>query len=300
MKIYKRFKTNRNHILYRGDCLALIRQIPDNYVDLTITSPPYCMGKEYEKTKKIEDFITEHKKILPEIVRITKDGGSICWQVGYHVNDLNVIPLDYIVYAILKEQENIYLKNRIIWTYGHGLHAKNRFSGRHEIILWFTKGEKHFFNLDATRIPQKYPGKKYYKGDKKGQYSGNPLGKNPSDVWDIPNVKARHVEKTEHPCQFPIALVQRLIKALCPEKGVILDPFIGSGTTGIAAIIEKKKFIGSEIKKKYYNLAWKRCEKAGRQELIFRPHDKSVVPPNPRDQVSKTPLHFIYSQDIPI
>ena len=169
------------------------------------------------------------------------------------------------------------LRNRIIWTFGHGLNPSQRFSGRHETILWFTKGETYSFNLDSVRVPQKYPGKKSYRGNKKGEYSGNPLGKNPTDVWDIPNVKANHVEKTEHPCQFPVAIPSRFIKALTLEDGVILDPYMGSGTTGVAAVLEGRKFIGAEIQENYYKIATDRIQQANDDnscDLIFSNKEK--------------------------
>ncbi|MCL0184432.1 site-specific DNA-methyltransferase, partial [Klebsiella pneumoniae] len=111
------------------------------------------------------------------------------------------------------------------------------------------------FNLDEVRIPQKYPGKRSYKGPNKGQLSGNPIGKNPSDVWDIPNVKANHIEKTIHPCQFPVTIPQRLIKALTNKNGLVLDPFMGSGTTEVAALVEGRRFVGSEIQKSYFDIS---------------------------------------------
>jgi adenine-specific DNA-methyltransferase len=86
------------------------------------------------------------------------------------------------------------LRNRIVWTFGHGLHCQKRFSGRHETILWFTKSDDYKFKLDPVRVPSKYPFKKYFKGPNKGRISSNPLGKNPADVWDIPNVKANRAE----------------------------------------------------------------------------------------------------------
>ena len=94
------------------------------------------------------------------------------------------------------------MKNRIVWHFEHGLHLKHKFSGRYETILWFVKTDKYIFDLDKVRVPQKYPGKVGYKGKNKGKYSGNIKGKNPSDVWIIPNVKSFHKEKTIHPCQF--------------------------------------------------------------------------------------------------
>ncbi|MFW9879034.1 MAG: DNA-methyltransferase [Candidatus Thorarchaeota archaeon] len=285
------YNPRKKYVLFFGDCIDIISKIKDNSVDLTITSPPYFMGKKYDKSKKIDDFLKFHFKLLPEIVRITKKGGSICWQVGYHLKKGVVTPLDYLVYSIMSKNDDIFLRNRIIWTYGHGLHSKKRFSGRHETILWFTKGTDYFFDLDSVRIPQKYPGKKHYKGEKRGEYSCNPLGKNPSDVWDIPNVKAYHIEKTDHPCQFPIALVQRAIRSLTPQKGIVFDPFIGSGSTGIAAIVEGRRFIGSEKNKEYYNIAKSRCVKTLKDKLRFRPLEKPIFIPSSNLSIINNPFN---------
>jgi adenine-specific DNA-methyltransferase len=148
MKIHVEWRHDRNFTLYPGNCAELLKSLPDSSVDLVLTSPPYCIGKAYEDKTKAEDFIIDHEKILPEIVRVTKTGGSICWQVGYHVSHGVVTPLDYIVFDILKNKcKDIYLRNRIIWTFGHGLHSTDRFSGRHETLLWFTKGT----NFSITR-----------------------------------------------------------------------------------------------------------------------------------------------------
>lgn len=185
-----------------------------------------------------------HEQLAPLLVRALKRGGSLCWQVGHHVNKGVVTPLDAIAYTIFSKHKDLLLRNRIVWTFAHGVHASRRFSGRHETVLWFTKGTDYTFDLDSVRVPQKYPGKRYYKGPKKGELSGNPLGKNPSDVWDIPNVKANHIEKTEHPCQFPVALAQRLIRALTKPGELIVDPFLGSGTskwTRYAVILDDER-----------------------------------------------------------
>ena len=141
------------------------------------------------------------------------------------------------------------------------------------------------------RVPQKYPGKRHYKGPNKGELSGNPHGKNPSDVWDIPNVKANHVEKTEHPCQFPVAIPQRLIRALTKENEVVLDPFMGSGTTGVAAVTEKRRFVGSEILKNYYDIAVARIEGVETGETRIR-DDIPVAEPNTNMAVAKLPEEF--------
>lgn len=297
MKIYKHFNSNSRMTLFEGDCLKLLKEIPDQSVDLIITSPPYCMNKAYEdSTDDINTFKNSHNRIFDDLYRVLKNGGSICWQVGYHVTNSAIIPLDYLIYEIFTSKSAeldipLILRNRIIWTFGHGLNSTQRFSGRHEMILWFTKGNEYEFNLDNVRIPQRYPGKRYYKGEHKGELSGNPLGKNPSDVWDIPNVKANHVEKTSHPCQFPVALPQRLIKALTDSDGIVLDPFMGSGTTALAAYIEGRRFIGSELHQEYYNISVNRITKALEGKITIR-EDMPVMIPNENSSVAKLPEEF--------
>lgn len=159
--------------LFHGDCLNLLKEIPNNTVDLIITSPPYCMKKAYENpTDDINTFKDLHNRIFDDIYRILKPGGSLCWQIGYHVSNATIIPLDYLVYDIFTSKNSeveipLILRNRIIWTFGHGLNSTQRFSGRHEMVLWFTKGEQYTFDLDSVRVPQKYPGKRHYKGEQK-------------------------------------------------------------------------------------------------------------------------------------
>lgn len=298
MKVHEVWRRDRNFTISPGDCAELLRSMPDESVDLVLTSPPYCIGKAYEDKTKAEDFLKDHEAILPEIVRVTKIGGSICWQVGYHVNNGVVTPLDFLVYRILTEKcKDVHLRNRIVWTFGHGLHSADRFSGRHETLLWFTKGNSYKFNLDDVRIPQKYPGKRHYKGDQKGQPSGNPKGKNPADVWDIPNVKANHVEKTAHPCQFPIALAQRVIKALTNPDDLVLDPYAGSGTTGAASALLNRKFVGAEIEPKYYKIARNRLKSAIEDKLKFRPENLPVYVPPPNTPLTSIPAEWKLSQN---
>ncbi|SEN96596.1 adenine-specific DNA-methyltransferase [Nitrosospira multiformis] len=279
--------------LFEGDCIELVEQLPNESVDLTVTSPPYCMGKKYEAySDDIETFILAHRRLLPEIIRITKPGGSICWQVGFHVKNNTVIPLDFLIYDILKDFQELQLRNRIVWTFGHGLHCRSRFSGRYEIILWYTKGAAYYFDLDAVRVPQKYPGKRYSKGPRKGEFSGNPKGKNPSDIWEIPNVKANHVEKTQHPCQFPVALVQRLVRALTQKEGVVLDPFAGVASAGVAALLEKRRFVGAELDEGYIKTAQERLLDTLRGTIQARPLDREIYIPKTNEKVATKPDHF--------
>ena len=274
------------------DAFEFLRNLTPNSVSLIVSSPPYCMGKEYERSLDIKDFILAHEKLAPLLERALKSGGSVCWQVGHHVKNGVVIPLDAIVYQVFSKQKKLLLRNRIVWTFGHGVHASRRFSGRHETILWFTKGDKYKFNLDAVRVPQKYPGKRHYKGPKKGEFSGNPKGKNPSDVWEIPNVKANHVEKTAHPCQFPVALVQRLVRALTKKGDLIVDPFMGSGTSAFTAALEGRSFVGCDIKEQYVIAAKKRVASIEGGQQNYRPVDRPIHIPSPKDAVAQTPFHW--------
>ena len=296
LKVQDQWRRGNNYTLFRGRWEKLLQKLPDQSVDLVLTSPPYCMGKSYEKKTQAEEFLRDLKKILPELLRVVRTGGSICWQVGYHVTDGIITPLDFLIFKMMAEQPKFYLRNRIIWTFGHGLHTADRFSGRHETVLWFTKGKRYRFDLNAVRILQKYPGKKHYKGDRKGELSGNPRGKNPSDVWeasdvwDIPNVKANHVEKTSHPCQFPIALAQRVIAATTKKGDLVLDPFTGVGTTAAAAALLERRFVGAETLRKYHKIAVKRVLEALRGKLRYRPSGKSVYEPR-----ANTPLTIVPS-----
>jgi len=278
MKISSKFDSNSSCVLFSGDCLELLKQIPDNSVKLIVTSPPYNLGKEYEAKMKLDYYLDQQKQVIEECVRVLSSDGNICWQVGNYVNNGEIVPLDIVLFPIFSSL-GLHLRNRIVWTFGHGLHASKRFSGRYEVILWFTKSNDYTFNLDPIRVPQKYPQKKYFKGPKKGELSGNPLGKNPSDVWDIPNVKANHVEKTVHPCQFPIELIERLVLSMTKENDWVLDPFMGVGSTAIAALMHNRKAIGAEVMEEYLAIAKKRIQKAMKGELKMRPMERPVYDP---------------------
>lgn len=282
------FSTDNKATLYNGDCLDFLETVPDGVFQLIVTSPPYNIGKEYEKKLNIDEYISQQEEVIDECIRTLNIRGSICWEVGNFVDNGQIIPLDILLYNCFKKH-NLKLRNRIIWHFGHGLHCSNRFSGRYETILWFTKSDDYVFNLDSIRIPQKYPGKKYFKGEKVGQYSCNPKGKNPSDVWDIPNVKSNHVEKTCHPCQFPIILVQRLVLALTNEDDIVFDPFLGVGTTSAASLLNNRKAAGCEVIDKYYKIACERAKMAYNKTLQYRPERPIYQPPN-NLQLAKNPF----------
>jgi adenine-specific DNA-methyltransferase len=203
----------------------------------------------------LNDYIEWQGDVIAEAKRITKPTGSIVWQVGNTYVDGGLAPLDCLLFPKFAEMQFI---NRIVWAFEHGLHANKRFSGRYEVALWYARSKEYYFNLDAVRVPQKWPGKKHYKGPKAGQLSCNPLGKNPGDWWEITNVKHNHPEKTPHPAQFPVEIPMRFISALVPPGGIVLDPFAGVGSTGVAARALDVRFIGIERDAKWAAIAEER------------------------------------------
>jgi adenine-specific DNA-methyltransferase len=275
--------------LFHGDRLQLLEEIPDAAAGLIVTSPPYNIGKKYERRLSFGDYLKLQRDTLRESVRILSPKGSLCWEVGNHIGkDGEVFPLDIFVYRICKRL-GLKLRNRIIWTFDHGLHCRNRLSGRYETVLWFTKTDNYVFNLDPIRVPQKYPGKKYFKGEKAGQYSCNPLGKNPGDIWTIPNVKHNHVEKTSHPCQFPIELVERLVLALTNRGDLVVDPYIGVGSTACAAVLHGRRAAGADTVASYLQIARERVKRALEGELRRRPLGRPIYQPSPNDRIARRP-----------
>ncbi len=288
----------------KGDCLTVLRKVESGKFDLILTSPPYNVGKTYETKTSIEKYLETQEEIISELIRILSNKGNLCWQVGNYVDKGEIFPLDIYYYQIFKKY-GLKLRNRIIWHFGHGLHASNRFSGRYETVLWFSKTDKYIFNLDKVRIPSKYPGKRHFKGPKKGLPSGNPLGKNPSDIWeiiqqdwengmwDIPNVKSNHPEKTVHPCQFPIELVERCILALTNEKSWVLDPFSGVGSTVLGAIKNNRNALGIEKEEEYCKIAKQRIKDYNEGKLKFRPINKPIHKPSANDKVAQFPKEWL-------
>lgn len=261
-----------------ADNLEFMKGLCDESIKLIITSPPYNIGKSYEKRTPFEEYIKEQAQVISDCVRLLDETGSLCWQVGNHVHKGEIFPLDMALYHVFADH-GLKLRNRIIWHFEHGLHCSKRLSGRYETILWFTKGDNYTFNLDPIRVPSKYPQKKYYKGKKAGQISGNPLGKNPSDVWIFPNVKNNHVEKTIHPCQFPVELVERMVLSLTNEGDTVFDPYMGVGSSIIGALKNNRVGYGCEIEKKYVDIAWDRIHQLRDGWLKTRPMNKPVYDP---------------------
>jgi DNA modification methylase len=293
--------------LIRADVSRGLDRVGDEKVQLVVTSPPYNLRKIYERDKamSLDEYVAWLTPVVKKICDKISATGSVCWQIGNYVRDGEVFPLDYFFYDMFSKH-GLKLRNRIIWKFNFGLHANKRLSGRYETLLWFTKSDDYVFNLDPIRVPQLYPGKRHSakKGEGKvGRPSGNPLGKNPSDfwtfsaddcfregpVWEIPNVKANHPEQTIHPCQFPHELAERCVLAFSNVGDVVLDPFVGAGTTAIAAIKAGRRAIGIDRNAEYIALARKRVRALRSGELELRRSGEGVRRPIPGQKVTEVP-----------
>jgi len=236
--------------IYQMDCLEGMKLLPDGLVNLTITSPPYNIGKEYEELTHIDDYLNWCEKWISEIYRLTSNNGTFWLNVGYlEAPDKGLaVPIPYLLW----DRTSFYFLQEVVWNYAAGVACKKRFSPRNEKLLWYVRDRNNYtFNLDAIRDPNvKYPNQK-----KNGKLKCNPLGKNPTDVWQITKVTSgknrSSIERAPHPAQFPIALVERMLKASSNEKDVILDPFMGSGSTADCAIRNNRYVIGFELNEKY-------------------------------------------------
>ena len=250
---------NQFGCIYNSDCLESMRLLPNNIINQTFTSPPYNIGKEYEKIMDIDSYVLWCQTWMNEIYRITKNNGSFWLNVGYlSITDKGkAIPITYLLWNV----SNFYLQQEIVWNYGAGVSAKKFLSPRNEKILWLIKNcENYIFNLDDIRDKDvKYPNQK-----KNGKLRCNTIGKNPSDVWQIAKVTSgfnrSSIERVNHPAQTPRDLLDRIILAGSNETEVILDPFLGSGSTFESAIAKNRKFIGFEIREDYCNIAKERIE----------------------------------------
>ena len=260
------------------DNLDFMESLPDASMKLIVTSPPYNIGKSYERRTSLDSYLNEQAQIVAECVRLLDPTGSICWQVGNYVEDGAIVPLDVVLYPVFREH-GLRLRNRIVWHFGHGLHSSRRLSGRYETITWFTKSDDYTFNLDPIRVPSKYPNKRHFKGPNIGKLSGNPKGKNPSDVWIFPNVKSNHVEKTIHPCQFPVELVERLVLSMTNPGDSVFDPYMGVGSSIVAAVKQNRVGYGCDIGEEYVEIARQRLESLKQGTLRTRPMGKPVYDP---------------------
>ncbi|TDF82949.1 site-specific DNA-methyltransferase [Pseudomonas sp. H9] len=250
---------NEGVAIYNMECLHAMKSIPSELINLTVTSPPYNIGKEYESLIETSEYIEWCSSWMSEIHRITRSNGTFWLNVGYFEvkNRGLAVPISYLLW----DKTPFYFLQEVVWNYSAGVACRTRFSPRNEKLLWYVKNPAEYtFNLDAVRDPNvKYPNQK-----KNGKLKCNPLGKNPSDVWQIAKVTSganrSSKERTSHPAQFPTEMIERIIKSSSNESDLILDPFMGSGSTAIAALSNNRKVIGFEINQAYVELAKTRIE----------------------------------------
>ena len=254
--------------VYQGDCLELLAALPEQSVPLTVTSPPYNIGKSYEQVRDVGEYLQWCSEWLQLVHRATSDSGAFWLNLGYLSlpGRAKAIPIPYLLW----DRVPFYLIQEVVWNYGAGVAARQSFSPRNEKFLWYVKDpENYTFDLDAVRDPDvKYPNQR-----KNGKLKCNPLGKNPTDVWQFPKVTSGRnrssKERTPHPAQFPTAVVDRIVRA-CSEPGeVVLDPFMGSGSLAEAALRAGRRAIGFEINADYVDLTAERLSAALAQPALL-------------------------------
>jgi len=250
---------NEHVAIFQGDCLDLMRRIQEPLIDLTVTSPPYNIGKEYETVRDVTDYVEWCSSWIHEIHRITTQYGAFWLNLGYLElpERAKAIPIPYLLW----DRTPFSFVQEVVWNYGAGVACKKMFSPRNEKFLWYVKDpDVYVFNLDEVRDPDvKYPNQK-----KNGKLKCNPLGKNPTDVWSFPKVTSgmnrSSKERTPHPAQFPVAVIERIIKACSSPNDILFDPFMGSGSVAEAAIRTGRKAIGIELREDYIQIAVQRVD----------------------------------------
>jgi adenine-specific DNA-methyltransferase len=248
-------------LIYCMDCVEGLEALPKGIFDLTVTSPPYNIGKEYEKATAHEVYLDWCERWIQELYRTCASSGAFWLNLGYVQlpGRAKAIPIPYMLW----DRVPFFMLQEVVWHYGAGVAARKTFSPRNEKWLWYVKTESEYrFNLDDVRDPNvKYPNQK-----KNGKLKCNPLGKNPTDVWSFPKVTSGRnrssVERTSHPAQFPIAIIERIVKACSNEGDLLIDPFMGSGSTAEVAVQLNRPVVGFEIRPDYIDIAADRIERA--------------------------------------
>ncbi len=256
-RLGKPFAQGERFAIYHGDCKELMDALLPGAIDLTFTSPPYNIGKEYEKVMPLDEYVAWCQRWIEQIHKATTSEGAFMLNVGYveMAGKAKALPLTYLLW----DKTPFFLQQEIVWNYGAGVAARYTLSPRNEKLLWFVKDRENYtFNLDDIRDPDVlYPNQK-----KKGKLRCNTIGKNPSDVWQIAKVTSGQnrasPERTPHPAQFPRDLCERVIKGFAPYSGLVLDPFLGSGSTADTSIRTKRYCIGFELRKDYCEIAHER------------------------------------------
>ena len=232
-----------------GDCIQVMQSLTPNFINLVFADPPFNIGYKYDKYKDSlnkNEYINFTKKWMSEVHRALTPNGSFYVAIGD----------EYAAHVkLVADSLGMTLRNWIIWHYTFGVNCKNKFARSHTHILYYVKDPEYFtFNVDSIRVPSK---RATVYNDKRAHAKG----KVPDDVWDFSRVCGTFKERTDHPCQMPEAVLERIVKASSLPGDIVLDPFAGSGTT--LAVCKKfdRNFIGIELSSKYVNLIKERLSK---------------------------------------
>lgn len=240
---------NKNYTIEFGDSRSLLKNVPDGSVRMAVTSPPYNIGKPYGKYSDkvtLEEWTQLITDITHELYRVLTPDGSFFLNLSPipYGSKKEILPLPFIGYTILKN-EGFYLRNMITWTFNNMQNCSQRLSGRYENILWGVKNlDNYVFNLDEIRIPYISKNDKRLEGGK---------GRNPTDVWYFNRVNNMTKKKRNlsHPTIYPLDMIERIILMSTNENDTIIDPFLGSGTSLVAALKHNRKAIGFELDESY-------------------------------------------------
>ncbi len=227
-----------------GDAAHEMSRLPNASIDLIIADPPYNLGKDYGNNvdqKAWHEYVSFTRTWLSQAIRLLKPTGSIYVFMGVRFISR--------LFLMLEGEFELNFNGWITWHYTQGMGRKTGFSPRHEDILYFTRSEQFPFNLDEIRIPQKYYRER-----------NNMAGANPGDVWTFSHVHYCSAEREAHPTQKPEALMERMIKASSHPGDLILDPFVGSGTTCRVAQVLGRNWLGIDINPEYINMSQQRMD----------------------------------------
>ena len=231
-------QTNHFHLI--ADCMDVLKSLPDNSIQLILLDPPYNLDLADWDT--YENYIEWASKWIDEAYRVLSPTGSCVIFGGTQFQDVKSGDLIEILYYT-RHKTKFRLVNTIIWYYKNGMSAHRYFANRHEEIIWLTKTNKYYFDLDSVRIKYDEETMKLYMRDKRLNPENVKKGKNPTNVWEIGRLNGNAIERTGHPTQKPLEIIRRLVKALSYPDSVVLDFFAGSGTTGRVCIEEDRNCI---------------------------------------------------------
>ena len=236
-----------NCILINKDCLDLLQTLPDESVQLIVIDPPYNLDLEVWDT--YDNYIEWAAKWLDESYRVLSKNGNMVIFGGTQFLDARSGDLVEIIYHC-RHNTMFRLVNTIIWYYKNGMSAHRYFANRHEEIIWLTKTDKYYFDLDSVRVKYSEKDLELALRDKRLNPDNVRKGKNPTNVWEIGRLNGNSLERVGHPTQKPLEIIRRLVKSLSYPDSIVLDFFAGSGTTGRVCIEEKRNCILCDNDKK--------------------------------------------------